>query len=249
MNEKSEKRASHGQGRTPAPRIITAPFKDAARDAIALFHIGKTGGTFLKTILAENRGAAPYRVVLLRHVHTLEMVDRFMGPEARIAFVFRDPAARFVSGFLSRQRQGRPTYASMWSPGEATAFAFFRSPDALARGLGSDDETEKSMACFAMKTITHLDRNYRFHFGPPEAFDRLEGRVAACVDQAELDAQLEGFLARLGITAPVYPEERRHETPGGGTGLSEAGLACLKAFWADEFALYDRMRALAARMW
>ena len=40
-----------------------------------------------------------------------------------VVVILRDPVARFVSGFNSRQRQGMPKHFNAWKPAEERAFA------------------------------------------------------------------------------------------------------------------------------
>lgn len=223
--------------------------REWAPDAVYLLHVGKTGGTYLKSVIRYNLAPRQNRVVPLRHRHSTQDVFKSGGSQARLAFVFRDPTARFVSGFYSRQRQGRPQYESIWNPGEAMAFSFFRSPDALACALDSDDPTEKSMAIFAMGQIRHFKRNYAQFFGSVEDFDRIAPAVTACLDLPDLDDNLGWFLGRLGLENAKLPQAApRHANSQTLEGVSEAGEARLRAFWAEEYALYDRMKALAARL-
>ena len=222
---------------------------DWAPDPVCLLHVGKTGGTYLKSVVRANLAAGQNRVALMKHRYTMRDVRQIFGPEARAAFVFRDPGARFVSSFYSRQRQGRPQYTSIWSPEEATVFAFFRTPDALARALASDDQTEQSMAQFALKHVSHLAKNYAYVFGTPEAFEKRAHKVAACIELRDLDANLGWFLDRIGLANATVPEAApRHENPAKLPGLSPEGAAILREVWADEFALYARMQALAAEL-
>ena len=84
------------------------------REVVHLLHIGKTGGTALKTALA---GAASPTHVLILEDHPTRLRSVPVGE--RVAFFVRDPLTRFVSGFLSRQRKGRPRYFHDWSAEEA----------------------------------------------------------------------------------------------------------------------------------
>ena len=62
-----------------------------------------------------------------------------IAPGEPVAFFVRHPVSRFVSGFNSRMRKGRPRRNVEWSEGERWSFERFRTPDELARALASAD--------------------------------------------------------------------------------------------------------------
>ena len=107
-------------------------------------HIGKTGGTAVKHALEPF--AAEFGIVLHPHGTTLSHV-----PAGEHAFFFlREPVARFVSGFNSRKRRGRPRYDYPWTENEQWAFERFATPDDLARSLSSPDPAVAEAAATAM---------------------------------------------------------------------------------------------------
>ncbi len=114
----------------------------------------------MKVALKEAQGAAQYRLVPHRHEDCLSVI-----PEADYYFFcVRDPIERYVSGFVSRQREGLPTYHNVWSKDEAKAFLRFDSPDALAVSLSAGG-TEQREAEAAMGTIQHLRTSFWDWFG------------------------------------------------------------------------------------
>jgi len=87
-------------------------------------HIGKTGGTAVKTALKPLVRSGPFDLDLHRHPFTLAKI-----PEGEVFFFcLRDPIERFVSGFSSRQREGRPRHYRPWGPNERLASAASRQP-------------------------------------------------------------------------------------------------------------------------
>ena len=126
---------------------------------LCLLHIGKTGGTFLKSVLQHNSSKLPPSLKILGHGQTISSTPDMFGANRQIAFIFREPVARFRSGFMSRLRQGRPVYDSPWTTDEAIAFNWFATPNSLAEALVSDDERLRSAAGFAMqKALLHKSR-------------------------------------------------------------------------------------------
>jgi len=136
------------------------------RKRVHMLHIGKTGGTALKSAL---RNASPAHTRLVLHKHSVSLAEIPVGELC--FFVVRDPVTRFVSGFLSRQRQGRPRYDIPWNPAEEKAFATFATPNDLALALSSTDPARRSAAEAAMAGIRHVSDNYR-HWLRSEAYLR-----------------------------------------------------------------------------
>ncbi len=215
---------------------------NALQTPICLLHIGKTGGTFLRSVL-KAADYLPTNLQVLKHSDTLESTRRRYGNDRRLAFVIRDPRTRFVSAFESRMRQGRPTYNSQWSSAEATAFMWFPDANALAEALGSDDERMRSAASFAMENIQHLRLNYQHFLTSAEALEREKENIQFCIDLAELDTKLPDALAGLGITSqPNIEEAKRHAAPGQPTRLSALAERNLRDYWDKEFEIYHYCR-------
>ena len=141
-------------------------------------HIGKTGGTALKHTIGSvqaatsaNMARCPYVVHL--HPHSVRLRD---VPEGKkFFFIVRDPVDRFVSGFYSRLREGRPRYFARWSEQERDAFERFGTPDTLASALSATNDRERESAQFAMQNIAHVRDSYWKWFESEDYFlSRLE---------------------------------------------------------------------------
>ena len=159
-------------------------------------HIGKTGGTALKAALRaiDHPGT---RFLLHQHQVSLGQIQR----GEPVFFFVRDPVARFTSGFLSRQRQGRPRHNFPWTVGEAEAFARFETPNALALALSSEDSEAQAQAKAAMNAIGHV-RDSLWRWLHDE--DHLRARkgdilFVGCQEHLERDV---GTLAHL-IDIPI----------------------------------------------
>ncbi|HSG54226.1 MAG TPA: hypothetical protein VLA45_02145, partial [Paracoccaceae bacterium] len=177
----------------------------AEPDPVCLIHIGKTGGTYVQEVIRASQAPGSGGVHLPGHIPLKQAIADY-GAGLRFGFVFRDPLARFTSGFYSRLRMGRPQRQVIWNAGEAAAFSYFTSATDLAEALDSTDARQQSAAVFSLRAIRHLKRGYGYHFGTPKAFlAEVPDRLAACVDIAHLDARLEAFLAHLGVAKVVLP--------------------------------------------
>lgn len=211
---------------------------------IAFVHIAKTGGTFVKQVIRANLGDASH-VVLSGH-QSLADLEAKHGQDLKFCFVFRDPAARFVSGFYSRLRMGRPLRKVKWSTPEAVAFGFFATANDLAEALSSPDERLKSAAIFAMGAIRHIHRGYVFHFGKQIDFSlNVVDRLQVCVDLENLDDNLIGFLDKVGVKDAERPAMRDISTGyDHDRQLSPQAQKNLRAFWQDEYEYYAIFKEL-----
>ena len=113
--------------RCPAQRSQNKPIGHRVMSKIHFLHLGKTGGTALKEALKEN---APD---VVKHPHKTKLCDIPTGD--KVFFLIREPCSRFVSGFYSRQRSGRPRRDVPWSKGERIAFDAYPTANSLAESL------------------------------------------------------------------------------------------------------------------
>lgn len=186
-----------------APATPVAPAAEAApsrpdplgRPTVHLLHIPKTAGTAIKAALEGVEGTERFALRLCPHGLRLSHVPA----GDKVAFVLRDPVDRFVSGFFSRKRQGRPRYDSPWSEGERAAFARFETPEALARGLLSADRALRREAREAMRRINHVRTSYWDWFGDESALEARLGDVVFVARQERLGAEFPRFRATLGL--------------------------------------------------
>jgi hypothetical protein len=115
---------------------------------VQFIHIGKTGGSSIISMLREDDTASCTET----NNHRFVLGD---GPAGtRYVFFVRDPVDRWVSGFLSRLRQGCPNYPHVGHRDELIAFYDFPTPDSLARALS----TEKGQRANA--AIRHTRRSF-----------------------------------------------------------------------------------------
>jgi hypothetical protein len=206
-----------------------------------VLHVRKTGGSAVRSALEPV--AAAFGVVL--HSHATALRDVPTGDD--VVVFLRDPFARFVSGFNSRLRCGRPRYDNTWTDGEARAFTAFRTPSDLGEALGSSDPERVRKAHDAMRAIRHVNSSYRDWFTLPEIEARRSDIVLLGL-QETLAADFEELKKRLRlpdeVTLPSDPVLAHRTPPGFDTSLSEAARAALARWYADDLALYDGYREL-----
>ena len=220
---------------------------------LVLLHIGKTGGMSLKQLISQLDPPEQRRLDIARIPTPLghgasRLQDWSAGERRRrFAFVFREPAARYASGFASRLRQGRPLKAPgavRWTGGEAAAFAFFASANDCFEALDARDERLRSAALFAMEVVTHVVQDHVFYLGGPEDWRGRSQRAYFFCPLDELHAQAHRFFipgehfdaAGVRKLLPVL-----HATPAATEELSERAVRNLRAVRPAEFELYARL--------
>jgi hypothetical protein len=232
------------------------------RPVAHFLHVGKTGGTAIKVAL---RGVADRtRFAVNLHRHAARMSD--LPHDEPFFFGVRDPVARFVSGFSSRQRQGRPAHNSPWRPEEAVAFGRFASPEELALAIsggpaGTTRKTDRyDEAVHAMNAIEHVNQSFWYWFEDDDHLRAATDRVLWIGRQEHLETDLLLLAEVLGLpelVLPDTPELAHRAPPGATTALSEEAEANIRLWYRRDYdflelcdelraALEDRLRENAA---
>lgn len=169
------------------------------RETLHFLHVSKTGGTAIKQALQDAERTDTCRIVL--HPHHVRLIDLPRGE--RVFFFLRDPVERFVSGFYSRLRKGRPRYHNPWTSLEEKAFRRFQTPRALGSAISSSDHETRWAALHAMGNIGHVRVGYRYWLGEKEYFlDRLDD-VCLVGRQERLDVDFERLRDIVGLPPSV----------------------------------------------
>jgi Sulfotransferase family len=163
---------------------------------VHLLHIGKTGGTAIKHAIGQSSNVTASHVVLC-HEHGTVLRDIPVGD--KVMFFLRDPVSRFVSGFYSRQRQGKPRYHSPWNPAEEDAYARFQTPEALGQALSSPDDEERIAAENAMNGIQHISESCWKWLGTPDELEARASDILYVGRQETLDSDFERLKAILNL--------------------------------------------------
>ncbi len=197
-------------------------------------HIGKNAGTAMKAALRQAQGSAKYRVL----VHTHEVRLTGISEIDHYFFCVRDPIERYVSGFLSRQRQGQPRFFNAWNEGETEAFARFHSPDALAVSLSAGG-TEQRDAEAAMRAIRQVRTSYWDWFRDPEYFKSRADHILWIGHQEALD--LGPLAATLGLESLVLPTDswRANKSPDAKPEVSDLARQNLREWYAKDYLFLD----------
>jgi Sulfotransferase family len=219
------------------------------RRRIAHFlHIGKTGGTAVASVLSGHLKSSDYEIILHDHDFTLNNVPR----GEKVFFFVRDPIDRFVSGFYSRKRQGRPRHDVPWSRGEEAAFGRFTTPNELALALTSADQGQRAAAVDAMNNISHIRSPHWIWLRDESYFLARRSDILFVGFQETLndDFSLLGKLLNLpeGIKLPD-DDIASHKNPSGfDKRLDEAALRNLTAWYERDYQFLELCREVAARI-
>ncbi len=214
-------------------------FRKPAAPSAHFLHLGKTGGSAVKSALLDKTWPASFRIHC--HPHEVRLVDIPEGD--KVFFFVRDPIARFISGFLSRKRKGRPRYDVEWSRGEAEAFARFSTPEQLASSLAAAEPE----AYGAMRAIGHVKTSYWDWFGDEALLRRRENDILFVGFTETLDADFARLKEKLGLPAEVkLPTDPilAHRTPANEPrGLSETSRAAIARWYEADYRFLEWARA------
>jgi len=165
------------------------------KQSIHFLHIGKTGGTAVKYALKDSLITKDY--VIHRHKHKIQFMDIPKGE--KIIFFLRDPITRFVSGFYSRKREGKPKYFYPWSREEKVAFEYFYTPNELALSLSEKNLTIRHKAEKAMRSIGHVKESYWNWFKNEQYFKERVSDIFFIGFQESLSEDFEILKKKLNL--------------------------------------------------
>jgi hypothetical protein len=209
---------------------------------VCILHVGKAGGTALGAVIDQHRRTVPgANVRMYPHEDTLPALAQ-TEPDAVFVFFVREPLSRFVSGFNSRLRRGRPRYDSAWSAEEAEIFAWFSDANTFAEALSSSSREERQAAEAGLQAIRHLRLGYRHYLGSVQTLEALRPRIAFIGRQEFFEEDLDRLKCLLGIDPAIVPPSDdfgAHRNPATLNKLLSARAEDnVRAFCQDEFTLH-----------
>ncbi|MFT4801717.1 MAG: hypothetical protein ACI93N_001492 [Flavobacteriaceae bacterium] len=199
-------------------------------------HIGKTAGTALKHALSDFTQNKSTQIHL--HEHNFKLTD---VPNDQLCFFsVRDPLDRFVSGFYSRQRQGKPKYNSKWNAAEEIAFSLFETPNKLANDLYSSNSQKRVNAEYAMLSLKHVNSSYWDWFVDEKYLLSRKKSIAFIFNQTNLNSDFEIFKNSFSISeSAVLPDKNSIDAHSNSysfdTYLDELSKANLRKWYAKEY--------------
>jgi hypothetical protein len=174
-------------------------------------------------------------------------------PKMKINFILRDPLSRMISGFNSRLRQGRPTYTSIWTPGEASAFTLFPSIKHLLDAILADDEYNKSAVAYTMRCVRHLHWNYAYYFKNMETLESSRSNFSLIGTMDTLDEFIDGVTAQAGAPKSLASElyGKRHESSSKSGNVldnySPKEITRIRNFMRRDYKIYSELLSISGR--
>ncbi len=213
---------------------------------VHMLHISKTGGTAVKHALRACPGPESLRLVPHKHLVPLSAVPR----RDEVFFFLRDPVSRYVSGFNSRQREGRPAHEHPWTPGERRAFERFHSADELARALSADDRRLLASARNAMVRIGHVRYPLSHWLGDAALLRSRRDSILLIGYVDTLEADFERLKEALDLpascTLPASDDAAHRAPPDSSRLLSDEAVANLRQWYRADYDLIEACRMLRA---
>jgi hypothetical protein len=211
---------------------------------VHFIRIGKTGSTALFSSLRPvTREMGSVHGKVRPHPHKFRLEDVPVGHKT--FFTLRDPVSRFMSAFASRWRQGQPRYDRPWNKRERVAFERFQRPQQLAEALVGDDADDRAAARFALRSITHVNRQYTYWLRNPRYLQRRLDDIVFILRQEHLDDEFPHLVRVLGLpetTALTSDPVAAHRSPEDAElrHLDDRALAALRGWLAPSYELLDR---------
>lgn len=213
---------------------------------IHVIHIPKTGGTALRAALS----VAPRPERFLFHDHLFTLADVPSGEGA--VFGLRDPIERFVSGFNSRQRRGRPRYDFPWTPVQAEGFGRFSTAGDMAEALSSPYADQRSVANSLIRDTVLTGVPLSYWLRSPAYLRSREADLAGILFQLELGGDFERLKIRLdlpkGLSLPSDDVAAHRNPADASTALSPQARANLAAWYAGDYGLFRAARRCRLRL-
>jgi hypothetical protein len=218
------------------------------RQVVHFLHVRKTGGSAVKYALRNHLLTPRYIIELHPHDTTLKDIP----PGEPVIFFLRDPVSRFVSGFYSRQRCGRPRHYSPWRASERTAFTAFHTANQLALALSAVDEQKRLQAREAMLSIYHVNSFYEHWFGDQSYFLSRLPDIFFIGFQEALADDFERLKTKLQVPAtvmlPADPVRMHRSPPDIDRALDDQAVANLHEWYANDYVFLALCRDLAPRL-
>jgi len=208
-----------------------------------MIHIGKTGGSALKTMFMVKAEELNAKGVDVRgRKHTVTLQDMIQKREENIIFFVRHPVSRFVSAFNSRLRQGLPRYNSPWNRSEEIAFSRFKEPNELAEALSSEDPNVSTAAKWDMQSINHVKEHMSKWLISKNFLEANRDALYYIGTTETMDEDVIKLFEKMGVAPPDADlgNVHRHETPVGySKTLSDKAVTNLTQWYAEDIGIYQ----------
>lgn len=213
----------------------------SGKKPVHFLHISKTGGSAIRSAFSKkspvsgNISPQPGRLFLM-HGHNFTLSEVKNNEQA--FFVVRCPLKRYVSGFYSRMREGKPKNHNPWTEEESIAFSKFKTPNELGEAIDSKDNKKRESAHFAMKNIGHVNTSYWDWLESSSYFMENKHKILCVLNQNSLNDDFNIFCEKYNININRLPKNniQSHKTPEKYSKfLSERSVKNLKNWYSKEY--------------
>lgn len=220
-------------------------FKKPDPRKVHFLHIGKTGGTAIRESLRRLDASQDYKLVF--HSHGTSIADVPKGE--KVVLFLRDPISRFISGFYSRKRKGKPRHHREWSKVERRVFETFETPNSLAIALTDSESSRRSVAMEAMTHIRHL-WHYNEWLVSNAYLESRANDIMFVGFQESLDRDFAKLKAKLNlgdeVTLPTDEVGAHRSPPGLDRSLDEKASRNLKEWYEEDYEFYSYCKSLSS---
>lgn len=210
---------------------------------LRMIHIGKTGGTALKTMFNSKRDELKSKGLSFKgRNHKATFEDVLEDRCENVIFFVRHPVGRFVSAFNSRLRQGAPRHHSAWTGRESLIFRAFKEPNALAEALSSERRNLAKAAEWSMRSINHVKDHMSKWLFSIDYLERNREYIFYLGTTETMDQDVEKLFNKIGISPPgqELDEVASHKTPAGfSKTLSDVAVENLTRWYAEDIKMYE----------
>jgi hypothetical protein len=218
-------------------------FKKPDPRRVHFLHIGKTGGTAIRESLRHLDTSQDCKLVF--HSHGTSIADVPSGE--KVVFFLRDPISRFISGFYSRKRKGKPRHHAEWSKVERRVFEAFETPNELAIALLDSESSNRSVALEAMNHIRHL-WHYNEWLVSTAYLESRSNDIMFVGFQESLDRDFEKLKAILNLDDEILlPTDQvgAHKSPPGlDKSLDDKARLNLKKWYEEDYEFFSYCKSL-----
>lgn len=227
-------------------------------EKLHFLHIGKTGGSAIKLMIAGKTGKSIVKIPfeaqssspsheIIFHAHSTRLDDIPVGE--KVFFPIRDVYTRYCSAFYSRKRKGRPLFNIQWNEVEEKCFDTFHTPEELVNGLKSKDSEIAQIAESAFISIKHISRKLSYWLVDTEYLKDRSKDILYILEQESLATDFKILCDELSLKLNnTLPEEENaiHRNIERNYILSSDSIDFLNSFYHDDFPLIDICRKIKA---
>lgn len=226
-------------------RMLKKIIKPEINNRVHFLHIGKTGGSIIKYCI-DNCKSGSSTIDIIAHNHNFSLENVPVGE--KVVFFLRDPVVRFVSGFYSRMREGRPRYHYPWSDCERISFEKFKTANQLAESL-SVENPDFNSANDSMNCIQHVCDKYDKWLLDVKYIEARLPDILHIGFQETLSMDFDILKYKLSLDdsceLPVDPTIS-HKTPDSfDKHLSDESILNLKNHYQNDYEIYDFCKNIA----